>query len=160
MKEQKQATSYRLVPMTRELVPQIAELERLCFSKPWSEQMLADELDNPLASFIVAVGDNDQVLGYAGLTVVAGEGYIDNIAVREEYRRQGIAQALLEVFLRFGTAHQLAFLTLEVRASNEPAKRLYLKHGFAQVGRRKNYYDQPTEDAILMTKFFQNETDQ
>lgn len=160
MKEQKQATSYRLVPMTRELVPQIAELERLCFSKPWSEQMLADELDNPLASYIVAVGDNDQVLGYAGLTVVAGEGYIDNIAVRKEYRLQGIAQALLEVFLRFGTAHQLAFLTLEVRASNEPAKRLYLKHGFAQVGRRKNYYDQPTEDAILMTKFFQNETDQ
>lgn len=160
MKEQKQATSYRLTPMTIELVPQIAELERLCFSKPWSEQMLADELDNPLASYIVAVGDNDQVLGYAGLTVVAGEGYIDNIAVRKEYRLQGIAQALLEVFLRFGTAHQLAFLTLEVRASNEPAKRLYLKHGFAQVGRRKNYYDQPTEDAILMTKFFQNETDQ
>lgn len=160
MSEQNQATSYRLTPMTIELVPQIAELERLCFSKPWSEQMLADELDNPLASYIVAVGDNDQVLGYAGLTVVAGEGYIDNIAVRKEYRLQGIAQALLEVFLRFGAAHQLAFLTLEVRASNEPAKRLYLKHGFEQVGRRKNYYDQPTEDAILMTKFFSNETDQ
>lgn len=160
MKEQNQATSYRLMPMTMDLVPQIAELERLCFSKPWSERMLADELDNPLASYIVAVGDNNQVLGYAGLTVVAGEGYIDNIAVRKEYRLQGIAQALLEVFLRFGEAHQLAFLTLEVRASNEPAKRLYLKHGFEQVGRRKNYYDQPTEDAILMTKFFSNEIDQ
>lgn len=74
--------------MTIELIPQIAELERLCFSKPWNEQMLAEELDNPTASFIVAVGDNGQVLGYAGISVIAGEGYIDNVAVREEYRRQ------------------------------------------------------------------------
>ena len=109
MSEQKQAASYQLVPMTIELIPQIAELERLCFSKPWNEQMLAEELDNPTASFIVAVGDNGQVLGYAGISVIAGEGYIDNVAVREEYRRQGIAQALLDVFLRFGKAHQLAF---------------------------------------------------
>lgn len=69
--------------------------------------------------------------------VVAGEGYIDNVAVRQEYRRQGIAQALLDVFLRFGAAHQLEFLTLEVRASNDPAKQLYMKHGFAQVGRQE-----------------------
>ena len=77
MSEQKQAASYQLVPMTIELIPQIAELERLCFSKPWNEQMLAEELDNPTASFIVAVGDNGQVLGYAGISVIAGEGYID-----------------------------------------------------------------------------------
>ena len=140
-----------------EWIPQIAELERQCFSKPWNEQMLAEELDNPTASFIVAVGDNGQVLGYAGISVIAGEGYIDNVAVREEYRRQGIAQALLDVFLRFGKAHQLAFLTLEVRASNAPAKQLYLKHGFEQVGRRKDYYDAPKEDAIIMTKYFQAE---
>ena len=157
MSEQKQAASYPLVPMTIELIPQIAELERLCFSKPWNEQMLAEELDNPTASFIVAVGDNGQVLGYAGISVIAGEGYIDNVAVREEYRRQGIAQALLDVFLRFGKAHQLAFLTLEVRASNDPAKQLYMKHGFEQVGRRKDYYDEPNEDAIIMTKYFQAE---
>ena len=154
MSEQRQAASYRLVPMTMEWIPQIAELERQCFSKPWNEQMLAEELDNPTASFIVAVGDNGQVLGYAGISVIAGEGYIDNVAVREEYRRQGIAQALLDVFLRFGKAHQLAFLTLEVRASNAPAKQLYLKHGFEQVGRRKDYYDAPKEDAIIMTKEF------
>lgn len=151
------AKSYRLVPMDRELIPQIAELERQCFSRPWSEAMLAEELDNLTASFIVALGDNGQVLGYAGLTVVAGEGYIDNIAVREEYRRQGIAQALLDVFLHFGEAHQLAFLTLEVRASNDPAKQLYMKHGFEQVGRRKDYYDAPKEDAIIMTRVFQKE---
>ena len=92
-----------------------------------------------------------------GISVIAGEGYIDNVAVREEYRRQGIAQALLDVFLRFGKAHQLAFLTLEVRASNDPAKQLYMKHGFEQVGRRKDYYDEPNEDAIIMTKYFQAE---
>lgn len=95
------AKSYRLVPMDLELIPQIAELERQCFSKPWSEAMLAEELNNLTASFIVALGDNGQVLGYAGMSVVAGEGYIDNVAVRQEYRRQGIAEALLDVFLRF-----------------------------------------------------------
>ena len=157
MSEFAQAKSYHVVPMSAELLPQIAELERACFSVPWSENMLAEELDNPLASFIVALGDNDQVLGYAGLAVVAGEGYIDNVAVREEYRRQGIAQDLLTVFLRFGTAHGLRFLSLEVRASNEPAKRLYMKHGFAQIGRRPGYYDQPKEDAIIMTRFFKEE---
>ena len=147
----------RIVPMTADHLDEVAELERICFTTPWSRNMLAEELDNPTASFIVAVGDNGQVLGYAGISVIAGEGYIDNVAVREEYRRQGIAQALLDVFLRFGKAHQLAFLTLEVRASNAPAKQLYLKHGFEQVGRRKDYYDAPKEDAIIMTKYFQAE---
>ncbi len=151
------AASYRLVPMNLELIPQVAELERQCFSKPWNEAMLTEELSNPLASFIVAQGDNQEVLGYAGLSVVAGEGYIDNVAVRQEYRRKGIAQALLEVFLQFGAAKQLSFLTLEVRASNDPAKQLYMKHGFEQVGRRKNYYDAPQEDAIIMTKMFKRE---
>ena len=157
MSELSQARAYRVIPMTAELLPQIAELEQACFSVPWSEQMLAEALDNPLASFIVAMGDNGQVLGYAGLMVVAGEGYIDNVAVREEYRRQGIAQDLLDVFLRFGAAHGLRFLSLEVRASNEPAKQLYMKHGFVQVGRRKGYYDLPKEDAIIMTRYFKEE---
>lgn len=152
--EKTQAKEYRLVPMDGTLVPQIAELERACFSRPWTEAMLTEELNNPLSSFIAAVGDNGQILGYAGLTVVAGEGYIDNVAVREEYRRQGIAQAMLDVFLRFAVAHQLRFLTLEVRASNDPAKGLYMKEGFAQVGRRRDYYDDPIEDAIIMTRFF------
>lgn len=158
MGDRERATGYQLVPMTLELIPQLAELERQCFSKPWSEAMLAEELENVCASFIVALGDNGQALGYAGLSVVAGEGYIDNVAVGQEYRRQGIAQALLEVFLRFGAAKQLSFLTLEVRASNDPAKQLYLKNGFEQVGRRKDYYDDPREDAIMMTKWFRAES--
>ncbi|MCD8334536.1 MAG: ribosomal protein S18-alanine N-acetyltransferase [Clostridiales bacterium] len=148
---------YRLVPMTAELVDQVAEIERMNFSRPWTQEMLLEELDNMLASYICALGENGVVLGYAGLTVVAGEGYINNIAVRQEYRKQGVASALLDVFTRFAQAQGLEFLTLELRVSNEAAKRLYLKHGFAQVGRRKDYYDDPKEDAILMTRTFGDE---
>lgn len=155
----KEPVSYRLVPMDRELAVQVAEIERMNFSHPWTEKMLQEELDNMLSSFICALGENGVVMGYAGLTVVAGEGYINNIAVRQEYRKQGVASELLKVFLRFGEAQGLSFLTLEVRASNEAAKRLYMKHGFAQVGRRKNYYDDPKEDAILMTLDFHESTE-
>ena len=145
--------NYKLVPMDRSHLAAIAEIERSAFSQPWSENMLAEELYNDNASFIVAQGEDGAVLGYAGLHAVLDEGYIDNVAVAEPYRRMGVADALLDTFQRFGAAH-LAFLTLEVRASNRPAIDLYLKHGFAQVGRRKNYYQAPVEDAILMTLEF------
>jgi ribosomal-protein-alanine N-acetyltransferase len=122
--------------------------------------MLLEELDNLLSSWICALGENGVVLGYAGLSVVAGEGYINNLAVRQEYRKQGVASALLDVFLRFAQAQNLEFLTLEVRLSNQAAKGLYMKHGFAQVGRRKDYYDDPREDAILMTRTFGGDAEQ
>ena len=96
-------------------------------------------------------GRTRSVLGYAGLHAVLDEGYIDNVAVAPEYRRQGIADALIGAFTRFGEA-RLAFLTLEVRAGNDPAITLYEKHGFYEVGRRKDYYDDPKEDAVLMTR--------
>ncbi len=145
---------YKIVPMSADNVDQVAEIERECFSTPWSRQMLQDELENLSASYICAQMEDGTVLGYAGLTVVLDEGYINNIAVRKEYRRMGVAAALLDVFLRFGKANELAFLTLEVRKSNVPAIAMYLKHGFEDVGSRKNYYDDPKEDAILMTHFF------
>ena len=151
---------YKLVPMDRELAEQVAQIERNCFSHPWTEEMLLEELDNLLSSWICALGENGVVLGYAGLSVVAGEGYINNIAVRQEYRKQGVASALLDVFLRFAQAQNLEFLTLEVRLSNQAAKGLYMKHGFAQVGRRKDYYDDPKEDAILMTRTFGGDAEQ
>ena len=113
--------------------------------------MLAEELYNETATFLVAEGEDGSVLGYAGLHVVLDEGYIDNVAVDPAYRRQGIADALIDTFVRFGAA-KLAFLTLEVRAGNAPAIALYEKHGFYEVGRRKDYYDDPKEDAILMTR--------
>ena len=148
---------YKLVPMDRGHIKEIAQIERQCFSMPWSESALEEELYNPQASFIVAQRADGAVLGYAGLHVAADEGYIDNIAVREEYRRQGIADDLLDVFVRFGAAN-LAFLTLEVRPSNQAAIDLYFKHGFAQVGRRKDYYENPREDAIIMTLEFGEES--
>ena len=129
---------YIIVPMDRGHIPQIS-----------------DALFDPKASFIVAEDGEGGVLGYAGLQVVLDEGYIDNIAVEEAARRHGVGDALLDVFCRFGQAH-LSFLTLEVRASNAPAIALYRKHGFQEAGRRKNYYQQPREDAIIMTREFEH----
>ena len=145
--------NYQLTPMTEEHISQIAALERACFSHPWSEDALRDELWNDSAVVIVAEGEDGTVLGYAGLQTVLDEGYINNVAVDPRFRRQGVAGQLIEAFLRFGAA-RLAFLTLEVRASNAPAIALYEKYGFAQAGRRRDYYDDPTEDALLMTRRF------
>ena len=144
---------YQLVPMDRSHLPAVAALERLCFTAPWTEAMLEEELYNDTASFIVAQRADGEVLGYAGLHVVLDEGYIDNVAVRPEYRRQGVGDRLLDVFCRFGQAH-LAFLTLEVRPSNAAAVALYEKHGFTEAGRRKDYYTDPAEDALLLTRRF------
>lgn len=142
-----------IVPMDRSHLKGVAELERLCFSTPWNEAMLEEELYNDTASFLVAEGPDGTVVGYAGLHVILDEGYIDNVAVRPDQRRQGIANRLLEVFCRFGAAH-LRFLTLEVRPSNTAAVALYEKHGFREAGRRRDYYDAPREDALLLTKEF------
>ena len=144
---------YNIVPMDRSHIEQIAALERECFSTPWSEAMLTEVLFDAQASFIVAESEDGGVLGYAGLHVVLDEGYIDNVAVEPAARRHGVADELLDVFCRFGEAN-LAFLTLEVRASNAPAIALYRKHGFEEAGRRKNYYTKPTEDAVIMTRCF------
>lgn len=150
--------NYKLTPMTAEHIPQIAALERTCFSHPWSEDMLRKELWNDAAVIVAAEGEDGTVLGYAGLQTVLDEGYINNVAVDPRFRRQGVADELIAAFVRFGKA-KLAFLTLEVRASNAPAVALYEKHGFQKVGRRKNYYDDPKEDAILMTLEFDHETE-
>ena len=104
---------YIIVPMDRSHISQIAALEQECFSDPWSEAALEEELYNPQASFIVAEDGEGGVLGYAGLHVVLDEGYIANVAVEEAARRHGVASALMDVYCRFGQAH-LAFLTLEV----------------------------------------------
>ena len=144
----------RIVPMNADHLDQVAELERICFSTPWSRNMLAEELENALSAFLVALDDGDNVVGYAGLQVILDEGSITNVAVRPDCRRQGIAGKLLQVFLDFARGNHLAFLTLEVRASNYDAIALYGSRGFREAGRRKNYYERPREDAIIMTKEF------
>ena len=148
----------RIVPMNADHLDEVAELERICFSTPWSRNMLAQELDNACSAFLVAEDDAGRVVGYAGLQVILDEGYITNVAVRPECRRNGIAGKLLQVFLDFGQANHLAFLTLEVHASNYDAIALYGSRGFRSVGRRKNYYEHPREDAVIMTKEFEDGT--
>ena len=145
----------RIVPMTNEYLNDVAELERTCFSNPWSRNMLAEELENACSAFLVALdAENGSVVGYAGLLAVADEGCITKMAVRPDCRRGGVAGQLLDVFIRFAEGSGLAFLTLEVRESNYAAITLYGSRGFRSVGRRKNYYDHPKEDAIIMTKEF------
>ena len=155
----RQQMHVRVVPMTADHLDEVAELERICFPDPWSRNMLAEELDNALSAFLVALDDEGRVAGYAGLQVVLDEGTITNVAVRPEYRRQGVAHQLLQVFLNFAQGHRLAFLTLEVRASNYGAIALYGELGFRSVGRRKNYYEHPKEDALIMTKEFDDGTE-
>ena len=144
---------YDLVPMDRSHLEGVLAIERTCFERPWSEQTFADALYNDALSLIVAQGEDGTVLGYAELSVILDEGCLEKIAVDPKFRRQRVAEELLSVFLRFGRAN-LAFLTLEVRESNAPAIALYEKLGFRQVGRRKNYYAEVHEDAILMTVEF------
>lgn len=147
-------TTYTLVPMTADHLGEMAELEQACFSVPWSREMLAEELKNLAAAYVVAEAESGAVLGYAGLHAVLDEGYITNVAVRPECRRQGVATALLRVFFRFAEARKLRFLTLEARASNAAARALYAGLGFREAGVRRNYYESPREDAVLLTKDF------
>lgn len=150
----------RIVPMTHEHLDEVASLERVCFSDPWSRNMLAEELENAMSAYLVALDTEDgSVVGYAGLMVVMDEGTITNIAVRPESRRGGVAGKLLDVFVDFAKGNALAFLTLEVRASNYGAIALYGSRGFRGVGRRTNYYEHPREDAIIMTRVFGDEND-
>ena len=139
------------VPMTMDHVAQIASLEKLCFHDPWSEKSIASELDNRLSLWIVAV-DGDTVAGYVGSQSVMGWADMMNIAVHPDYRRQGVAQELVEHLVADLMENDVTCLTLEVRASNEPAKALYAKLGFQQVGRRPNYYRNPKEDALILRK--------
>ena len=141
---------FSIVDVSVEHIPQIEEIERKCFSRPWTAEQLKSQMRDAQHEFIGAVSDSG-VLGYVGLMYVLDEGYISNVAVRPEARRQGIGDALIDALAEKAKALKLAFLTLEVRESNAPAIALYAKHGFHPVGKRKNYYDAPKEDAVLMT---------
>ena len=142
---------WNIVPMAREHIPALARLERECFADPWSEGGLAAELANPLAVFRAAVSPSGEVMGYAGMNHVLDEGYIDNIAVGEAFRGRGVGSSLLRELIAYAREKEMAFLTLEVRASNLGAQRLYRKHGFREAGLRPGFYSRPAEDAVIMT---------
>lgn len=137
--------------MNESHVTQVAELEKLCFSAPWSENSIRYELTNPLSLWLVAM-EGDNLAGYVGSQTVMDESDMMNVAVDPAFRRRGVARALVEALVLALKERNAHALTLEVRASNEPAKALYEQLGFAQVGRRPNYYRNPKEDALILRK--------
>ena len=141
-----------VVPMAERHLAALAEIEKACFHAPWSENMLREELGKGI--FLVAERDG-QAVGYAGCQTVLDEGYITNVAVSPGARRQGVGRALIAALAAQARAQGLAFVTLEVRASNAPAIALYEGAGFVRAGVRKNFYTAPAEDAVLMALHLQ-----
>ena len=144
---------YRIVDAQLKHIDAIKEIEKQCFSLPWSRQALISQLPDDMHMFIVAENEQGNAIGYVGMMYVLDEGYISNVAVSPEYRRLGIADALIRELVSKSEEKLLSFVTLEVRESNTPAIELYSKNGFTEVGLRKNYYEKPVENAILMTRF-------
>lgn len=140
-----------IVKMNASHVAPIAELEKLCFSDPWSENSIAYELTSRLSYWLVAV-ENGEVVGYVGSQSVLGESDMMNVAIHPDHRRKGVAEALVLALAKDLKERDNVCLTLEVRVSNEPAIALYEKLGFTQVGRRPNYYRNPREDALILRK--------
>ena len=132
-------------------VSAIAELEKVCFSDPWSENSIASEVVNPLSYWLVAEVDG-VVAGYVGSQTVLDAADMMNLAVAPDYRRQGIGQALVEALVEHLQKNKVIALLLEVRVSNAPAIALYERMGFEQVGRRPKYYHNPREDALILRK--------
>lgn len=141
----------RIVKMQPEHVAAVAEMERQCFSDPWSEKSVASELDNPLSLWLIAEADG-VVAGYVGSQTVLDRADMMNLAVSQDFRRQGIGEQLVNSLTEALAEKGVKTLLLEVRISNEPAKQLYQKLGFEIVGKRPRYYEKPREDALILRK--------
>lgn len=139
----------KIVPLKKGHAEKLSELESLCFSDPWSAEGIAFEADNEAARFFVALFGGE-IAGYAGMLYAADLGNICNIAVFPQFRRHGVGRQLVSALISSARELSVSELTLEVRASNEPAKALYRSFGFEEVGKRKNFYTSPNEDAIVM----------
>ena len=133
-------------------VKPLAELDARCFPDPWSEQSFQEDVvKNPLAYYLVAESAEGELLGYAGVWMIVGEGHITNVAANPDYRRNGIARAILtKLFETCQKEHGIGPFTLEVRPSNDAALALYESFGFQVAGRRKGYYENNGEDALIM----------
>ena len=150
--------SYLILDANMSNVKGIHAIEEECFSEPMPEQMIISQLPNDNHVFLVAL-DGENVVGYVGMMNVLDEGYISNVAVTAAYRRQNIGDALIDALMERANKLELAFVTLEVRESNEAAKALYAKHGFEVVGLRKGYYTKPKENAVLMTVYLKGDNE-
>ncbi len=147
--------SLEILSLDRKYIKKIAELEKICFSEPWSENVILENCETGTKFFVAEL--SGKFTGYIGIKPVLDEGYITNIAVLPEFRKKGIATALLNSVFSLADEHELSFVSLEVRVSNTEAVSLYEKLGFKVEGRRKNFYRSPNEDAYIMTKRFQYE---
>ena len=136
--------------MTPEDVPVAAALERICFSEPWSENAYLGTLKDEKALYLVAEKEDGEIAGICGLLDILGEGDISNVAVSEPFRRQKVAERMMAELLKQGKERGITAFTLEVRASNKAALRLYEKFGFLCEGHRKKFYKRPEEDALIL----------
>ncbi len=139
--------------MTKEDVKAVALLEKECFISPWTEETLLEETENPTAVFLVAK-DNDKTVGYIGANNILGDVFVTNIAVTKSFRRMGVASLLLNTLIEKCREEKAQYLTLEVRKSNISAIKLYEKFGFSKAGERRDFYSNPTENALLYTLNF------
>lgn len=134
-------------------IKEVAELEKICFSSPWSEKALTEELNNENSFFVVKL-ENEKLIAYGGMHIAAGECYIDNIGVFPKFRGKGIGREITEKLIEKAEEIKAEFISLEVRKTNEKAVSLYLSCGFKILGERKNFYQNPTENALIMTRVF------
>lgn len=135
--------------MTLQDVPAVAEIEKACFSLPWSEQSLVDSVVREDTMFLVCE-DAQEIVGYIGMYLSFDEGDITNVAVSPAHRKKGYGEAIVSKAVELAKEKQLEMILLEVRVSNVPAISLYKKMGFEEIGIRKNFYEHPVEDAIIM----------
>lgn len=143
---------YKIVSAEEKHLSQLEELEKQCFSVPWTKEQIKSQLRDKNHEFIVAESNDGEVLGYVGLIYVLDEGDISNVAVKPQYRREHLGTALISELMKIAENLGIVSISLEVRETNIPAQKLYSNFGFEPVGLRKNYYDFPKENAIIMTK--------
>ena len=143
--------SFTVREATSEDAPRLCEIEKECFSLPWSEKSLSDFIENQNTEMLVAE-DNDGIIGYAGAYLLVDEADIANIAVTARARRRGVASKLLNELETALCRHNINSATLEVRQSNFNAITLYSAKGYEQIAVRRGYYLSPREDAIIMKK--------
>ena len=145
-------------PIRAEDIAKIAEIEKLCFAMPWSEEsILHDVKENPVACWLVLDDGAGRVIAYAGMWFVLDEAHVCNVAVHPDHRRKGYGKKIFTALCDMAYANSMALMTLEVRRSNLPAQALYHASGFLDVGYRKHYYEDNKEDALIMFREFSYE---
>lgn len=148
----KSVKGLRLVPLEESHLESILEIEKRSNSSPWSERSFRNELDHPYGIFLVA-SLGDHIVGYGGVWLVVDEAHITTIAVDPDYRRQGIARSIMQALLDQAVKRGATCSTLEVRAGNEAAIRLYEGLGYVRAAIRKRYYPDNKEDAVVMWRY-------